>query len=74
MVEQVGIAVLAFGQGRHSCVGMWLALAEINTVLSVLVRRLPGLRLQAGADDQVRIVGQVGTALRGPVTLPVEWG
>lgn len=68
------MCLLAFGQGRHSCIGMWLALAELTTVLTVLVERLPGLRLQAGGADAVRVVGQVGTALRGPTALPVEWG
>uniref|UniRef100_UPI001EE0260C cytochrome P450 n=1 Tax=Rhodococcus hoagii TaxID=43767 RepID=UPI001EE0260C len=38
-------SMLAFGQGPHSCAGSWLALAELNTALTILLTRLPGLRL-----------------------------
>ncbi|MBK0867728.1 MAG: cytochrome P450 [Saccharopolyspora sp.] len=63
--------LLAFGQGPHTCLGTWFAVAELQAGLKVLLRRLPGLRLRAGCA--VRITSQVGTALRGPDELPVRW-
>lgn len=65
--------LLAFGQGPHTCLGTWFAVAELQVALKVLLRRLPGLRLRAGCADRVRITSQVGTALRGPGELPVRW-
>ncbi|KAA9159318.1 cytochrome P450 [Amycolatopsis acidicola] len=66
-------AMLAFGQGPHTCAGTWLAIAELQTALGVLLERLPGLRLRDGAGEEARIRSQVGVALRGPSTLPVRW-
>ncbi|MEU6037662.1 cytochrome P450 [Actinomadura sp. NPDC047616] len=66
-------AMLAFGQGPHTCAGTWLALAELTTALSVLLQRLPNLRLQDGTEEHVRITSQVGAALRGPTALPARW-
>ncbi|MFD3508956.1 cytochrome P450 [Nocardia sp. NPDC058666] len=65
--------MLSFGQGPHSCLGSWLALAELRTGLTALVQRLPGLRLADNAHDDAVITSQVGTALRGPSALRVEW-
>jgi cytochrome P450 len=61
--------LVAFGQGPHSCIGNWLAFAELTTALRILVDRLPNLRLAPGAD--ARVTSQVVTTLRGPNTLPV---
>lgn len=63
-------ATLAFGDGPHVCLGTWLALAEIRAALKVLLERLPALRLTAPA----RVRGLLGTALRGPESLPVRFG
>ncbi|GAA4486645.1 cytochrome P450 [Rhodococcus olei] len=63
----------AFGGGPHACLGNWLALVEMQTALAVLLERLPGLRLRAGAEEQARVTSMVAAALRGPRSLPVEW-
>lgn len=64
-------AMTSFGQGAHSCIGNWLAMAEISTALGALIDRLPNLRLQPELAHTVKSTSQVGTALRGPNTLPV---
>jgi cytochrome P450 len=63
--------LVAFGQGPHSCIGNWLAFAELETALRALVERLPGLRLAPGAD--ARITSQGVATLRGPDALPVTF-
>ena len=65
--------MLSFGQGPHSCAGNWLALAELRAALSILLQRLPGLRLREGAAADARVLCQVGSALRGPNALRVQW-
>ncbi|MFC6012158.1 cytochrome P450 [Nocardia lasii] len=66
--------MLSFGQGPHSCLGSWLALAELRTGLRALLDRLPDLRLAEHAAADATVTSQVGTALRGPTALRVEWG
>jgi cytochrome P450 len=61
--------LVAFGQGPHSCIGNWLAFAELTTALRSLLQRLPDVRLAPGAE--VRVTSQVVTTLRGPNALPV---
>lgn len=63
--------LVGFGQGPHSCIGNWLAFAELTTALRILLDRLPNLRLASGAA--ARITSQVVTTLRGPNTLPVTF-
>lgn len=63
--------LVAFGQGPHSCIGNWLAFAELATALRTLLVRLPNLRLAPGADP--RITSQGVTTLRGPDALPVTF-
>jgi len=59
---------LAFGKGPHFCLGAHLAREELRVSLSLLLERLPGLRL---ADpDAVRLTG-TGGILRGAYRLPV---
>ena len=58
---------LAFGWGRHLCLGMQLARLELRIGLQTLLERLPGLRSDP-AEPPPRIVG---TAFRGPERLPV---
>ncbi|WP_371096947.1 cytochrome P450 [Streptomyces sanglieri] len=63
---------LAFGAGRHYCLGTWLARAELQLALHRLAVRLPALRLTIAADD---IVWRHGTVTRSPSTClrPGEW-
>jgi cytochrome P450 len=58
---------LAFGWGRHLCLGMHLARLELRIGIETLLARLPGLRLDPDAPPP-RIVG---TAFRGPERLDV---
>lgn len=61
---------LAFGHGRHMCVGRNLARHELRAVFGRLVERCPGLRLAVPVDrlraNDDRIVG-------GLRELPVAW-
>jgi cytochrome P450 len=58
---------LAFGWGRHLCLGMHLARLELSVGLETLLDRLPGLRLDPERDTPEI----VGYAFRGPELLPV---
>ncbi len=68
-ISRHATAAVTFGSGPHVCLGMFLALAMLQTALRALLDRLPGLRI-VGAD-QVRIAGRLGTELRGPNQLQV---
>lgn len=58
---------LAFGWGRHLCLGMHLARLELRVGLSAVLDRLPNLRLDsAQPHPEIR-----GHAFRGPTALPV---
>jgi cytochrome P450 len=61
---------IAFGTGRHQCLGMHLARMELRIGLGALLERLPGLRLD-DADDGVDAVRVEGLAFRSPPRLPV---
>lgn len=69
-LDRPSAAHLAFGAGVHFCLGAQLARAELETLLTVLVRRMPGLRLAAPADsiDWITTV-----AFPRPTALPVTW-
>jgi cytochrome P450 len=58
---------LAFGWGRHLCLGMHLARLELGVGLETVLDRLPGLRLDPDAEPPEI----VGYAFRGPERLPV---
>jgi len=58
---------LAFGWGRHLCLGMHLARLELEIGIGAVLERLPGLRL----DPSEPAPAVVGTAFRGPERLPV---
>jgi cytochrome P450 len=59
---------LAFGFGRHFCVGSHLARLEATIALNALLDRLRNLRLDPSAD-----AGVVGLAFRSPKQLPVTF-
>lgn len=58
---------LAFGTGQHQCLGMHLARLELRVGLSVILDRLPNLRLDP--DEPAPLIQ--GLAFRGPESLPV---
>ncbi len=60
----------AFGIGAHSCLGIHLAHALLAHLVTTLLERLPGLRL----DPEQPVPAVVGTDLRSPERLPVRWG
>jgi len=57
-----------FGRGPHFCMGSHLAREELRISLSLLLERLPGLRL--AGDQPIR---STGTVVRGIRTLPVAF-
>lgn len=61
---------LAFGIGPHSCVGQALARAELQTVLRVLLRRLPTLEL---AEPPAALAVREGLVVGGLERLLVRW-
>ena len=60
---------LAFGHGIHYCVGAPLARLEIEIAIGELVRRFPGLRLDA-APDELRY--RLSSLVHGLESLPVR--
>jgi cytochrome P450 len=61
---------LAFGFGRHLCLGADLARLELRLVYTALARRLPQLRLAVPPED-VQVLD--GGFVYRPAALPVTW-
>ncbi len=61
---------VAFGYGRHQCVGQQLARAELQIVYTTLLRRIPTLRLAVPADQ---IAFKHDRLAFGVYELPVAW-
>jgi cytochrome P450 len=59
---------VAFSQGQHRCLGLWLGLHEIISGVSILLERIPGLRLDARRPLTIS-----GFEFRGPKTLYLRW-
>lgn len=60
---------LAFGKGRHMCLGAPLARLEARTAVQELYRRMPGLI----ADLETPLEFTVTMTVRGLAHLPVTW-
>jgi cytochrome P450 len=58
---------VSFGDGAHKCLGMHLARLEMRILLNAVLDRLPGLRLDPGAEDP----HIHGLLFRSPPNLPV---
>lgn len=61
---------VAFGYGRHQCVGQQLARAELQIVYRTLLRRIPTLTLAVPVDD---IPFKHDRLAYGVYELPVTW-
>jgi cytochrome P450 len=61
---------VAFGYGRHQCVGQQLARAELQIVFSTLFRRVPTLHMSAAIDE---IPFKHDRLAYGVYELPVAW-
>jgi cytochrome P450 len=61
---------MGFGYGIHHCLGAQLARLELAVALSVLLDRLPRLEFAIPEED---LSWRTGSALRGPVSLPVNF-
>lgn len=61
---------IAFGVGPHSCIGQALARTELQAVLEVVLRRLPGLALAVPVDELPK---REGMLVGGLECLPVTW-
>lgn len=61
---------LSFGAGPYSCIGQALARTELQTVLSVLIKRLPTLALAVPSEDLPR---RQGLIIGGLERVPVRW-
>ena len=59
---------LGFGNGRHICLGLHVARAEIATAVGAALDRLPNLRLDPDGEAP-RIIGMYE---RGPTSVPVR--
>ena len=61
---------LAFGHGRHRCLGAALAQMELEVALGALLRLLPGLKPAVPEED---LQWRTGMYIRGVQKLPVSW-
>lgn len=61
---------MTFGWGGHHCLAAPLARAELESAVTGLLTRFPGLRLAVPADD---IAWDTGTIRRFPLRLLVTW-
>jgi cytochrome P450 len=61
---------VAFGHGMHQCLGQWLAKAELEEMLSAVLRWLPDARLAVPVEE-LKFRDDVSSY--GLVALPVTW-
>jgi cytochrome P450 len=69
-LDRMPNAHLTFGAGAHSCLGQSLARTELQTVLGVLLRRLPTLELAVPVEE---LPVREGLLVGGLERLPVRW-
>jgi cytochrome P450 len=69
-VKRDDLKHVAFGRGSHYCLGAPLARLEAEIALATLLRRLPGLRLDAARDE---LRWRPVPLFRSLVALPVAW-
>lgn len=69
-LDRAGAAHVAFGHGRHMCLGAALARVELAEALGALLDTLPGLEL---AVPERELRWREGSFIRGLTTLPVRW-
>jgi cytochrome P450 len=60
---------IAFGAGRHQCMGRRMALAEVTTALTILLQRCPDMCAVDGGTDPIE-----GLSFRSPARLLLEPG
>lgn len=68
-LDRAGPTHVAFGHGRHQCIGQHLARLELQIVFDALLRRVPDLRL---ATPEGEISGKEGNIYQLD-ELPVTW-
>jgi cytochrome P450 len=64
---------MAFGAGPHLCLGLHVARAEIAAVLTAVMDRLPGLRLDPSQPEPFVAGKTGGLHHRAPTALPVTF-
>ncbi|MEY4010182.1 MAG: hypothetical protein RLZZ93_874 [Actinomycetota bacterium] len=66
--EPVGSPHMSFGSGIHYCLGASLARAELQEALTILPRRMPGIR-----RDGDTVMKPATTAIFGPARMPITF-
>jgi cytochrome P450 len=69
-IERNAHGHLAFGYGKHQCLGQNLARAELEIVIETLFRRLPQVRLAVPFDE---VPFSTDTMMFGVRELPLAW-
>ena len=62
ITREAGSPQLTFGSGIHYCLGAWLARAELQEVLTIMARRMPGLAVDGQVTWKPNTVGIWGAA------------